>query len=58
MLLFQLHDLDNILIDEKSCKNILVYSISEKTFIVTKTLRVRFSKIDMDLLDFMMELHV
>ena len=38
--------LDNILIDEKSYENILVYNISYKTLIDTKPLRIRFDKID------------
>ena len=39
-------DLDNILIDEKSHKNILIYDISYKTLIGSKPLRIRFDKID------------
>ena len=39
-------DLDNILIDEKSYENILVYNISYKTLIDAKPLRIRFDKID------------
>ena len=39
-------NLDNILIDGKSDKNMLVYNISCKTLIDAKTLRVRFDKID------------
>ena len=42
---FEDFDLDNILIDEKSCKNISVYNISYKTLIVAKPLRIRFNKI-------------
>ena len=38
-------DLDNILIDEKSYENILVYIISYKSLIHSKLLRVRFDKI-------------
>ena len=37
---------DNILIDEKSYVNILVYNISYKTLIDAKLLRTRFDKID------------
>ena len=37
---------DNILIGEKSGKNILVYNISYKTLIDTKPLRLRFDKVD------------
>ena len=39
-------DFDNILIDEKSLKNILIYDISYKTSIGLKPLRIRFGKID------------
>ena len=39
-------DLDNILIDEKSHGNILIYDISYKILIGPKPLRVRFFKID------------
>ena len=39
-------DIDNILIDEKSHENILIYDISCKTFIVAKPLHIRFDKID------------
>ena len=39
-------DLDNILIDEKSYKGILVYSILYKSFIDSKLLRIRFIEID------------
>ena len=39
-------DIDNILIDEKSRENILIYDISFKTLIGPKPLRVRFDKID------------
>ena len=39
-------NLNNILIDEKSYKNILVYNISYKTLIDAKPLRIRISKID------------
>ena len=39
-------DLDNILTDEKSLKNILMYGISYKTLIGSKSLRVIFDKID------------
>ena len=37
---------DNILIDEKSGKKILVYNISYKTLIDTKPLRLRFDKVN------------
>ena len=39
-------DLDNILIDEKSHENILIYDISYKTSIGSKPWRIRFNKID------------
>ena len=35
-------DTDNILIDEKSHENILIYDISYKTLIWSKPLRIRF----------------
>ena len=49
--------LDNILIDEKSHQNILIYNISCKTFhiIGPKSLWIRFDKIDR-WLEFMIEL--
>ena len=52
MLLFPWHneikdfDLDNILIDEKSHENILIYNISYKTLIDPKPLGIRFDIID------------
>ena len=36
---------DNILIDEKSSENILIYYISDKT-LIRKRLHIRFDKID------------
>ena len=39
-------DLDNILLDKKSYKNILIYSISYKTLIDSEPLHIRFFKID------------
>ena len=39
-------DIDNILEDEKSHINILIYDISYKTFIGSKSLRIRFNKIN------------
>ena len=39
-------DLDKILIDEISLKNILICDISYKTLVSLKTLRIRFDKID------------
>ena len=39
-------DLDNILIDEKSYENNLVYNISYKSLTDSKPLRIRFDKID------------
>ena len=39
-------NLDNILIDEKSCKSILVFNIPCKTLIDPKPLCIRFNKID------------
>ena len=49
MLLFLWYNqinLDNILIDEKLHKNILICGISNKTLISSKPLRIRFDKID------------
>ena len=39
-------DFDNILTDEKSCENILVYNISYKNLIDSNSLCIRFDKID------------
>ena len=39
-------NLDNILIDTTSWKNVLVYNISQKTCINAKPLCIRFDKID------------
>ena len=39
-------NLDNILIDEKSFENILIYNISYKPLSDAKPLRIRFDKID------------
>ena len=39
-------DFANILLDEKSYENILMYNISSKTFIGAKPLRVRLDKVD------------
>ena len=39
-------DIDNILVDEQSHENILIYDISYKTLIDSKPLRIRFNKID------------
>ena len=39
-------DIDNILIDEKSYENILLYDILYKTLIDPKPLRIGFKKID------------
>ena len=38
--------LDNILLDEKLHKNILIYDIPYKAFIGSKSFRIRFYKID------------
>ena len=42
---FEDFDWDNILIDEKSHENVLIYDISYKTLIVLKPLRMRFDEI-------------
>ena len=39
-------DFNNILLDEKLFKNILVHDISYKTLIGAKPLRIRFDKVD------------
>ena len=39
-------DIDNMLIDEKSHENILIYNISYKPFTGPKPLRIIFDKID------------
>ena len=39
-------DLDNLLIDENSLKNIQVFNISYKNVIAAKPLSIRFNKID------------
>ena len=35
-------DFDNILLDEKSYENVLIFDISYKTFMGAKPLRIRF----------------
>ena len=42
----KIFDFDNILIDEKSYENILIYDISYRTLIGSKPLRIRFGKVD------------
>ena len=42
----EVFNLDNILLDEKSYKNILVYNVLYKNLIGAKPLRIRFDKID------------
>ena len=37
---------DNVLIDEKSYENILFYDVSFKTLFASKSLRIRFDKVD------------
>ena len=45
--IIKIEDVDiDILIDEKSYKNILVYSVSYKSLIDSKPLRIRLDKID------------
>ena len=39
-------DLDNILLDEKSCEDILIYDITYKTPYCAKPLHIGFSKVD------------
>ena len=43
---FEDFNFDNVLIDEKSHENLLVPNISQKTLIVDKPLRIRFTKVD------------
>ena len=43
---FEDFDLDNVLIDEKSCENFLLYKLLLKTLIGAKPLRIRFDKGD------------
>ena len=43
---FEDYDFDNVLTNEKSYENILVYDISYKTLIGAKRLRIRFDKVD------------
>ena len=43
---FEDFDLDNILIEEESHENILIYDISYKTLIGSKPLHIRLDKID------------
>ena len=52
---FEDFDFDNILIDEKSHANILIYEISYKTLIGRKPLHIRYDKIDGIYLEFMIE---
>ena len=57
MIQVKLKILDNILIDEKSYKNVLVYDISYKTMFGSKPLHISLMKW-MDLLEFMMGLDI
>ena len=43
---FEDFDFDNILIDEKSYQNILLFDILYRTLAGAKTLLIRFNKID------------
>ena len=43
---FEDFEFDNILLDEESNENILIYDISCKTLIRVKSLRIRFDEID------------
>ena len=46
--IMEVHDInvDRILLDEKSYKNILVYNVLYKKFMDAKPLRIRFNKVD------------
>ena len=46
MIKFEDFDFHDILIDEKSYENILIYGILQRTLIRTKPLRIRYNKID------------
>ena len=50
-------DLDNILIDEKSHENMLIYDISYKTLMIQNLCVLDLIKL-MNLLEFMMELDI
>ena len=39
-------DFNNILLDEKSCENLLIFNILYKTFMGKKQWRISFEKID------------
>ena len=43
---FEYINVDGVLLDEKSYKNILVYNILYKKFMDAKPFRIRFNKID------------
>ena len=43
---FEYINVDGVLLDEKSYKNILVYNILYKKLMDTKPFRIRFNKID------------
>ena len=43
---FEDFDFDNILIDEKSYENILIYDIWYRTLTVAKLVRIKFDKVD------------
>ena len=51
-------DIDNILKDKISHENILIYEILYRTLIESKSLRIRFDKIFIYLLEFMTELDI
>ena len=50
-------DFDNILLNKKSCENILIYGTSYKTFMGVKPLRIRFDQV-YGSLKFMMKLEM
>ena len=51
-------DFDNILLDEISCENILIYDLLYKNLIDTKLLPVMFNKVDGFIRDYMMKLNI
>ena len=45
-------DFDNILLEKKSCENILIYDVSHKALVSTKPLHIMFDKVDMFIRDY------
>ena len=55
---FEEFDFDNILIDEKSYENILIYDVLNRTFVGTKSLRFRVNKMSGFIGIYIMELDI